>query len=80
MENILPGTTAVTAAAAGRLLAESCVEAQPHPVGWLAVARNTRLEIWMERSSGGHGRALAIADETEMDRRIVAATAVPCGL
>lgn len=81
MQTILEGRT-VKAATAGQLLL-GCPEdtSGVESAGWLAIATTARkLEIWLEVDSSGRdaaSRALDIANETELDRHVLALATCP---
>lgn len=78
METILEGQN-ISAAAAGTLLADRSAEgtAPGSSVGWLAIARPVTLEIWLESRTSGGSRGLNVANETELDGRVLALAACP---
>lgn len=83
MQTIFEGRS-VKAATAGQLLLgspEDTTGGGAESVGWLAIGTTARkLEIWLEVDSGGRheaSRALDIANETELDRDVLALAACP---
>ncbi|CAM9384098.1 unnamed protein product [Ectocarpus sp. 6 AP-2014] len=78
METILGGQN-VLAATAGILSDRSAEGTAPgSSVGWLAIARPATLELWLEsETSGDRSRGLNVANETELDDRVLALAACP---
>lgn len=77
METILGGQN-VSAATAGILSDRSAEGTAPgYSVGWLAIARPATLELWLESGNGGGSRGLNVANETELDDRVLALAACP---
>ncbi|CAM9475795.1 unnamed protein product [Ectocarpus sp. 4 AP-2014] len=77
METILGGQN-VSAATAGILSDRSAEGTAPgYSVGWLAIARPTTLELWLESGTSGGSRGLNVANETELDDRVLALAACP---